>query len=190
MRIIAGSAGGIRLEVPDKGARPTTDRVREAVFSILGERVVGARVLDLFAGSGSLGIEALSRGAERACFVEENRKACGKIRSNLEKARLSQSSNIAQREVSSYLAGTVSGGFNLVFADPPYWKRSGETDFASELMSDENLLRVISPEGMVVLETARGHVKNVPAEGWELLDTRSYGDTEVSFFLPEAAPSQ
>ena len=69
-------------------------------------------------------------------------------------------------------------------------KREGDTDFAKQLLSGEDLRRVISPGGMVVLETAKGHVKNVPADGWELLDLRSYGDTEVSFFLPEAAPRQ
>ena len=85
-----------------------------------------------------------------------------------------------------FLRDAAPGGYDLVFADPPYLKRAGHADFAAALMGDENLRRAISPRAMVVLETAKGHVKNVPAEGWELLDSRSYGDTEVSFFFPGA----
>ena len=183
MRIIAGTAGGIRLQVPGAVARPTSDRVREAIFSILGERVVGAAVLDLFAGSGALALEALSRGAKRADLVERDRNACSVIRANLEKARLTGEARVIKGEAQRFLKG-ASGKYDLVFADPPYRKNGADVDFAAELLADPNLHRVISPGGMVVLETARGHAKTVPAEGWELLDSRSYGDTEVSFFLP------
>ena len=87
MRVIAGSAGGIRLDVPKNEIRPTMDRVKAAIFSSLGERVIGARVLDLFAGTGALGLEALSRGAASAMFVEENRQAVRAIESNLSEDR-------------------------------------------------------------------------------------------------------
>jgi 16S rRNA (guanine966-N2)-methyltransferase len=187
MRIIAGSAGGIRLQVPGAVARPTSDRVREALFSILGVRVVGAVVLDLFAGSGALGLEALSRGAHRVDFVERDRKACGVIEGNLAKARLADPARVVAREAAVFLKAAAADRYDLVFADPPYLKREGEVDLAAELMGDANLRRVISPDGMVVLETAKGHGKTMPAEGWELSDTRSYGDTEVSFFSPGAA---
>ena len=185
MRIIAGTAGGIRLQVPGAVARPTSDRVREALFSILGVRVESARILDLFAGSGALGLEALSRGARRADFVEQDRKACRVIEANLGKARLADQARVVNREAVAFLR-RATVGYDLVFADPPYTKRDGDVDFAAGLMADTNLLRVISPDGMVVLETAKGHVKTVPADGWELLDSRIYGDTEVSFFRPEA----
>jgi 16S rRNA (guanine966-N2)-methyltransferase len=88
MRVIAGSAGGIRLEVPKRGVRPTMDRVKAAIFSSLGDSVAGARVLDLFAGSGALGIEALSRGASSAVFVEEDRQSAEMIERNLAKTKL------------------------------------------------------------------------------------------------------
>src|SRR5215471_15845525 len=88
MRVIAGSAGGIPLKTPDHEARPTMDRVREAIFSSLGDLVIGARVLDLFAGSGAFGIEALSRGAAEAVFVDNHPKSVEAIRLNLERTRL------------------------------------------------------------------------------------------------------
>ncbi|MFT4549225.1 MAG: 16S rRNA (guanine966-N2)-methyltransferase [Pseudoalteromonas tetraodonis] len=187
MRIIAGSAGGIRLQVPGAVARPTSDRVREALFSILGSRVDGALVLDLFAGSGALGLEALSRGAARVDFVEKDRRACVVIEANLAKARLADSARVVSREAAIFLKNAPAGRYDLVFADPPYFKREGDDDWAADLLADEHLKRVISPAGMVVLETAKGHGKNVPADGWKLLDSRRYGDTEVSFFLPQGA---
>src|SRR3979490_2731585 len=88
MRVIAGSAGGIQLSVPKRGVRPTMDRVKAAIFSSLGEEVIGARVLDLFAGSGALGVEALSRGAASALFVEENSAAIAAIERNLTRTKL------------------------------------------------------------------------------------------------------
>ena len=185
MRVIAGTAGGICLQVPANVTRPTADRVREAIFSILSERVAGAVVLDLFAGSGALGLEALSRGATRADLVERDRKACEVIRGNLEKARLAGQARVIGRDAASFLK-RATGCYDLIFADPPYSKRSGDADHASAIMGGSRLRQLISRNGMVVLETARGHGKTVPAEGWELIDSRSYGDTEVSFFLPGA----
>src|ERR1700757_1574275 len=101
MRVIAGSAGGVRLAVPKHGVRPTMDRVKAAIFSSLGEAVVGARVLDLFAGSGALGIEALSRGAVSAIFVEENRQGVAAIEKNLAKTKLN--GTIRQADVFAFL---------------------------------------------------------------------------------------
>ena len=191
MRIIAGTAGGIRLRVPKAVTRPTSDRVREAVFSILGARVCGATVLDLFAGSGAMGLEALSRGAAKAYFVEKDRGASRVIEANIDRAGLGAAVGGPTRgEAIGFLRGAAGGLFDLVFADPPYWRRDGEVDYAALLMSDGNLRRVISPGGMVVLETAKGHGKTVPADGWELIDSRNYGDTEVSFFQPGAVVAE
>ena len=105
MRIIAGSAGSVPLQVPRTLTRPTTDRVRESVFAALGDLVAGARVLDLFAGSGSLGLEALSRGAASCDFVESHGPACEAISKNLAKARLA-GGKVLRRDVLAYL-GTV-----------------------------------------------------------------------------------
>src|SRR5438045_572605 len=101
MRVIAGSAGGIRLDVPKRGVRPTMDRVKAAIFSILGDSVIGARVLDLFAGTGGLGIEALSRGASSVLFVDDNRSAVVAIEKNLAKTKLT--GHVRQQDVFKFL---------------------------------------------------------------------------------------
>src|SRR5262245_60906442 len=101
MRVIAGSAGGVRLAVPKRGVRPTMDRVKAAIFSSLGEAVVNARVLDLFAGSGALGIEALSRGAASAIFVEDDRQSAEAIEKNLAQTKLR--GRVRQQDVFDFL---------------------------------------------------------------------------------------
>jgi 16S rRNA (guanine966-N2)-methyltransferase len=121
MRVIAGSAGGVRLSVPKRGVRPTMDRVKAAIFSSLGDAIIGARVLDLFAGSGALGIESLSRGASSVLFVEEDRESTHVIEKNLDKAKFE--ARVRQQSVSDFLrhaSGTEK--FQIVFADPPYEK--------------------------------------------------------------------
>src|SRR3954451_25050254 len=122
MRVIAGSAGGIRLDVPKKRVRPTMDRVKAAIFSSLGEDVIGARVLDLFAGSGALGIEALSRGAGSALFIDEDRQSVAAIEKNLAKTQLA--GRVRQQDVFGFLknARATAEKFQIVFADPPYDK--------------------------------------------------------------------
>src|SRR5260221_10662088 len=116
MRVISGSAGGLALSVPDQVARPTMDKVRSAIFSSLGDAVPGARVLDLFAGSGSLGIEALSRGAESAVFVDDARHSAECILRNLRKCRLAAAS-VQTMDVSRFLKTYAhEGAFDLIFA--------------------------------------------------------------------------
>jgi 16S rRNA (guanine966-N2)-methyltransferase len=120
MRIIAGRWKGRRLNaLRVKGIRPTTDRVREAWMSALGSRIVGAHVLDLFAGSGALGLEALSRGADSVVFVERTRGAVGVLRANIELLGAETSCTVVERDVFRYLAGHVEP-FDLALADPPY----------------------------------------------------------------------
>ena len=190
MRIIAGTAGGIRLQVPGAVARPTSDRVREALFSILGSVVDGARVLDLFSGSGALGLESLSRGASNCVFVEKDRRACGVIEANLSKARLGDQGRVVARDAATFLGSAPPASCDLIFADPPYKKNDGDVDHAAALLANPDLVKVISPGGLVVLETARGHGKTVPADAWKLFDSRSYGDTEISFFRPRAPKNE
>jgi 16S rRNA (guanine966-N2)-methyltransferase len=120
MRVIAGTARGVPLTAPrDRGTRPITDRVKETLFAILGDRVPGARVLDLYAGSGAIGIEALSRGAASADFVERAREAQEVLRANLERTRLGESARLHSTSVERFVAAT-DGAWNLVLADPPY----------------------------------------------------------------------
>lgn len=178
MRVISGKAGSLSLRVPKSLTRPTTDRVREAVFSSLGDFVVGASVLDLFAGSGSLGIEALSRGAAEATFVDENREAVETIRKNLAATRL-EAGIARQQKVSSFLS-TISGrSFTLIFADPPYARTPEELDFLTGFLSLEPLSRAISPNGLLVLETFSGSPLPVP-ENWETIREKTYGKTRVT----------
>src|SRR5438132_12358157 len=121
MRVIAGSAGGIRLAVPERGVRPTMDRVKAAIFSSLGDAVVEARVLDLFAGSGALGIEALSRGASSVVFVEQDRQSAEISERNLAKTKLK--GRVRQRAAFDLLRhATRSELFAIVFVAPPYEK--------------------------------------------------------------------
>ena len=184
MRIIAGLAKGMPLAVPRVGVRPTADRIREAIFSSLGERVSGASVLDLFAGTGALGLEAASRGAAAVTFVENARDALESLEKNTEEfANRLRSAEAAPTPLEITRGNVVAGlermpaegnVFSLIFADPPY----GEA--AQELLVDENLPRLLAAGGTLVLESAKREVLTV-GKPWELMRESVYGDTRVSF---------
>lgn len=181
MRVITGSARGISLQAPPGLTRPTMDRVRAAIFSSLGDAVPGARVLDLFAGSGGLGIEALSRGAESAVFVDTDRASALCIRRNLSKARLEGivQTMDALRFVELY---AEEHAFDLIFADPPYAKVDGDRDWAAELVAGGHIASALAPAGTFILECAR---TAPPPEGGglSLLHSKSYGETSVLYFV-------
>ena len=182
MRIIAGSAGSIPLQVPRSLTRPTTDRVRESLFAVLGDLTVGARVLDLFAGSGSLGLEALSRGALSADFVESHGPACESIRKNLEKTRL-KGGQVVSRDVVAFLAGVSNSRYDLIFADPPYARSDAERELLEKLLSSPALVGSLAPGGLLVLES----LSSAPLpenELWATREERAYGVTRVSFLAP------
>ena len=180
MRVISGIAGGIPLVAPKTDLRPTMDRVKVAIFDRLGEAVVGARFLDLFAGSGALGIEALSRGAVSATLVEKEPRAVESIYSNLTKTRL-QGAVVHPLDIFSFLHKVaVPGGYDFILADPPYAKAKGERDFGVELLSDPALARALAPGGLFILEKLPG--APLPTDkGWELIRERRYGATEVAY---------
>jgi len=185
MRIISGSAGGLRLACPDGIARPMMDRVRGAVFSSLGDAVAGARVLDLFSGSGALGIEALSRGAASCTFVDRHRKADAAIRANLAQARLT--GTIRQQDVTAFLHSAPDAAFDLVFADPPFALETDNSAHPMRLMASGVLARCIEPGGIFVVE-----LPIEPPAGdsaWELLRCRSYGQAWVAFYRRTAGAS-
>ncbi len=189
MRVVSGTAGGIPLLAPKTDLRPTMDRVKGAIFDSLGEAVVGARVLDLFAGSGGLGIEALSRGAASATLVEKESRAVETIHRNLEKTRL-RGAVVHTLDIFSFLHRlAVPGGYDIIIADPPYAKRAGERDFSAELLGDPLLARALAPDGWFILEKLPGAKLGYPA-CWELIRERRYGATEVATFrLASSAPS-
>ena len=187
MRIITGSAGGIPITVPRTVLRPTADRVREAVFSILGDRVDGAAVLDLFAGSGSYGLECLSRGASRVTFVEADRSSGSVISQNLTKARL-QGGTVASAPVEAWLRRAPAQKFDLIFADPPYAKQRGDRDWNAFLLGSPELAALLAPGGLFILESFAKGGQIVPAgAAWRATDERRYGDSLLVFYqLPSA----
>jgi 16S rRNA (guanine966-N2)-methyltransferase len=175
VRVIAGTAGGILLRAPrDPGTRPVTDRVKETLFAILGERVLDARVLDLYAGSGALGIEALSRGAARAKFVERSREALAAIRDNLVRASVQDAASVASADVLRFLAGSgTDDRYDLVFLDPPYSERA-------ILAPLERLLPLLSPDATVVVKHFwRTEVPLPP--GLARWRERRFGETALTF---------
>lgn len=179
MRIIAGKAGRIAIKVPSAVARPTTDFVRQAVFSILGEKVENARVLDLFAGSGALGLEALSRGALSCIFVDEHRQAAKVIAENLAKARL-DGGHPVKAEVISYLKRDAAR-YELIFADPPYWKHYGDKDHIAELLKSGLLPPRLAPGGWLIVEIS-SHQNSHVAEDFTLVARREYGSSAILIY--------
>lgn len=182
MRVTGGEFGGRRLGTPDSGAiRPTQDRVREALFSMLAPELGGADFLDLYAGSGSVGIEALSRGAAKAVFVESARAHAKVLSSNLDMLGLSggNRARVVVAPVESWMAGYSGDGFSMVFADPPYalWKELEARAFF-EVLSARGIVR---PGGLFVAETDM--TCDPPSiEGWELLRNRLYGKTRIALW--------
>jgi 16S rRNA (guanine966-N2)-methyltransferase len=179
MRVIAGRAGGIRLRVPKIGVRPTMDRVRAAIFSSLGDAVVGARVLDLFAGSGALGIEALSRGASEALFVDNDRQSVAAMENNLAKTNLH--GELRRQDVFVFLRGARKDRkFGIIFADPPYEKTKSGQHFTEELLTNEALPQLLEPGGTFVLEKRPGATVR-EMKSWRIVRQKTYGTTEVLF---------
>lgn len=178
MRIIAGTAGGLRLECPDGVARPMMDRVRGAVFSSLGDAVIGARCADLFAGSGGIGIEALSRGAASCVFVDRNRKSVAAIRKNLAHTKLT--AQVRQQSVAAFIASAPKGSLDLVFADPPFALDAGDPSHPAALMTDSNLSACTTDSATFVVELP--HEPPATCGVWELLRCKRYGQAWVAFY--------
>ena len=171
----------MRIRVPAEVTRPTTDFVRQALFSILGGMVEGARVLDLFAGSGALGLEALSRGAASCRFVDDDRKAAAVIEDNLRQTKLAGGA-VTRADVFQFLARD-RGLYDLVFADPPYARTKLDRDFLGELLGGADLRRVIEPDGWLVVEMA-AESETPEWDGWKLELRRSYGGASILLYAP------
>ncbi|MEL6520708.1 MAG: 16S rRNA (guanine(966)-N(2))-methyltransferase RsmD [Pseudomonadota bacterium] len=179
MRIIAGQFRGLRLVSVGKGdsaahLRPTPDRVRESLFNVLvstcGDPVPGARVLDLFAGTGALGLEALSRGAEEAVFVENGAKSRKILQGNIEKTRTEDRTQVLAKDATRL--GPAFFAADLVFLDPPYGKGLGEKALAAALAGGW-----IAPEAWIIWEES---APQEPPRGFERIDHRSYGETQLT----------
>ncbi|MGC7097451.1 16S rRNA (guanine(966)-N(2))-methyltransferase RsmD [Amycolatopsis lurida] len=175
-RIVAGSAGGRKLKVPPKGTRPTSERVREALFNALevaGE-LDGARVLDLYAGTGALGLEALSRGAREAVFVEADKRAADVLRGNV--TALALGGGVRHGKAETVLAAGAEAPFDLVLADPPY--DLGAAQLAAVLAALVTGGWLV-PGGLVIVERALRDGEPSWPDGLEPLRTKRYGDTAL-----------
>lgn len=187
MRIVGGKAAGRILKVPRSGAlRPTTDLVKQAVFNSLGARVVGAHVLELFAGTGALSLECLSRGAESAVCVERSGKHAAFIRHNARIAGLpTEALEVRVQDVFSAIAQLVAANrkFDLILADPPYGEKNlghRSTSLAQKLLDDLNLPMLLTDEGRFILGHARRDAVTVPAH-WTELKALKHGDSVMLF---------
>ncbi len=178
MRVIAGTARGVPLVAPrDPGTRPITDRVKETLFAILGDRVPDARGLDLYAGSGAIGIEALSRGAAHADLVEHGRRAAEAIRRNLEATRLGDRATLHVADVERFLAATDAGPWDIAVLDPPYEVRA----IVAPL---EALVRHLAPDAVVVVKHFwRTELPSVG--GLAPFRQRRFGETMLSLLARE-----
>lgn len=173
MRVISGSARGCKLQpVPGMNTRPTTDRVKESVFNIIQNDICGARVLDLFAGTGQLGIETLSRGAASCDFVDHNRKALDVIRKNIAAARVGERSRVHGCEAETFVSRCHPGQYDLILLDPPY----GGKILNSALFA-VNRFDILSPSGIILCESALEDIVEAPfASGREY----RYGATRIT----------
>jgi 16S rRNA (guanine966-N2)-methyltransferase len=183
--VIAGEAGGLRLTAP-KGTRtrPTADRVKESLFAALGPgRLLGASVLDLYAGSGALAIEALSRGAAGALLVDRDPLAVDAIRRNLRTTKLADRARVQHRGVGAVMRATppASAPFDLVFCDPPYDLAPGKLARVLAALAEPGW---VAPGGTVVVERAASAGPPLLAVGWEVTWSRVYGDTLVVLVAP------
>lgn len=185
-RIIAGAARGLRLEVPGSGTRPTSDRVRESLFGALesADVIAGARVLDLYAGSGALGLEALSRGGAGLDLVERSRQAAAIVRRNIAKVVATLDSGPARVHESAVLTflKRARGRWDLVFIDPPY-----DLDDAAMTADLIALSPLLSEDAVVVIERGRrAAAPDVAAAGLEIFRDKVYGDTALWWAQPAA----
>ncbi len=177
MRVIGGAARGATLKgPPDSGTRATADKVREAIFNVLAPYVEGARALDLFAGTGAMGVEALSRGAVHCDFVERRAALCAVIRENLMHTHLLDQGHIICAPVHQVLS-TLPGPYDLILADPPYADTGGPL-----LIVSPSLHQLLASSAIVVLEHSPR--MEVPGDAGPLrfVRTRRYGDSAVSFW--------
>jgi len=182
MRVIAGSRRGRRLCGPQGTTlRPTSDKVREALFSILGDRVPGSRFLDLYAGTGAVGIEALSRGAMAVTFVESDPKAVQLMRKNLASCQLTDVADVCVGSTHNFFqhAEWWRGPYDLLFADPPYADAS-----AAELVLSSWTLGLLSPEGRLIIEQDARSILPASTDEAELLRRYTYGDTALFIYGP------
>ena len=184
MRVIAGALKGRVLQTPAwEGLRPTSDRLRETLFNILAPRIEGARFLDVCAGTGAVGIEALSRGAASVTFVEDDRRALALIEANLRHCQVSEGYTIDRRNALARAAVFAGGPFDIVFLDPPYAQRSLEPWL--HLSASH-----VAPGGIAILEHASRLEAPAAADGLAVTRRLRQGDSTLTFYAPGTAGTE
>jgi 16S rRNA (guanine966-N2)-methyltransferase len=174
LRIVGGEARGRRLRaVPGESTRPTSDRVRQSLFDLLGQRMDGLAVLDLYAGTGAMALEALSRGAARAVLVESDARACGVIHGNVADLRFEDRCQVIRDDLPGAFQ-RLHAKFDLVFSDPPYALRASQA-----VLDGLSANHLLAPGARVVLEMEKREETPVCPPGLRIVDDRRYGDTRV-----------
>lgn len=177
MRVITGTARGIQLKTPEgQQTRPTSDRVKEAMFSIIQFDIPGAKILDLFGGTGQLGIEALSRGAQSAVFVDAGEKACALIRENLKRTKLTEQGRVVRSDYLEYLRRGKET-FDIIFLDPPYAEV-----FLENALNRITEIDILQTNGIIVTERPVGKELDFSCEGLERSKDHKYSKTLVTIF--------
>jgi 16S rRNA (guanine966-N2)-methyltransferase len=179
IRIIGGSARGRKLQmVPGDGTRPISDRAKQALFNILGSDILDAAVLDLFAGTGSVGIEALSRGAKEAVFVEKEKQAAGIIQANLATIGFSGQARVLRADVFIHLRNDPRTGFDYVHIAPPQYHNL----WATTLTALDARPAWVNPDGVVVAQIDPREYTELPLQHLRLVDQRRYGNTSLVIY--------
>ncbi|NCU37472.1 16S rRNA (guanine(966)-N(2))-methyltransferase RsmD [Candidatus Saccharibacteria bacterium] len=176
MRIIAGKYGGRKIDAPDSSGRthPMSERVRNAMFNSLGDTVLDVQVLDAFAGTGSIGLEAISRGAQQCTFIERDKVAQNALSKNVVSLGAADQSQIVRSSVNSWLQHNSESSYDIIFADPPYNNL--------QLSTVSELFGLLKPNGLMVLSwSGRGEGPNLK-NGIVVVDNRSYGNAYLTFF--------
>ncbi len=182
MRIISGDCRGRKLsQIQGRDIRPTSDRVREALFNIVGPAIRGQRVLDLFAGTGAFGLEALSRGAKAAMFVELAQNSCDVIQKNIDLCRMKTNATIVRHDLVNHPLPPSLGSFDLIFIDPPYEQGHVET-----VLGKEGFMDLLNPEGLVIVEQSFRETLVNPVNRLDIYRQKKYSKTFVSFLRESA----
>ena len=177
MRVIAGSAKGRTLDAPRGGAtRPATDRIRETLFAILEPVLADARVLDLFAGAGTLGIEAISRGASHATFVERSAEAVKTLRKNIKAVELEGQADVIVADVLGFLEQRVAGPYDVVFCDPPF----ADVALLGATLAHPRFAGALAPEATIVARVHKKHLPRLP-EGARVQRVKDIGEESLLF---------
>ena len=182
IRVISGTAKGHKLlRVPDKGVRPIGDRVKEALFNIIGFDIAGSTFLDLFAGTGGVGIEALSRGAEHAVFIDNNRRSIETVRKNLTLTKLSSKASILHTDALALLTRTMERAFDFVYIAPPQYKGI----WLKALIALDSNPELLNPDAWIVAQIHPREDESVEFQNFWEFDRRKYGNSLLLFYTNE-----